>query len=449
MLDSKVWLDINLVGVGTYVNNDLVYLQSQAWTPLIRDLTSNTGRQLTEDDVMYNQNRRRYHAYNRTFVHLPSVVWSQGNFAAGLSTGARSYTAARKVPDFVARFIENGVQQYTVQHDIDYSVNDVKAAHLSFGEIKGSLAYTFHRRNRDMFMAGVSLSKFFSVAGAGANIYDFDFNVDNDSLIAVARLESDLMYTNNPRFNPRGGVGFDIGFTWQRMLSGAEYYYPNSKKMGCRQNAYKWKLGVSVIDIGSVKFDPNDIQFTGYNFDSYDWLNYADTDVDEDNATALVPAEAQPEGVTNPSGRVRSPEKVRLPTFASVQFDYNVWASRFYVNATIIQGIPVSDRKFGLRHANSLSVTPRYETYWFEAALPISLYEYQHPQLGLSLRFGPVTIGSDKLINWFIPSRLYGGDIFAHIKVPIQYHPKCKTKVKGSRGPRLRGRRGGPTDCTY
>mgnify|MGYP006893240918 CR=1 FL=1 len=56
-------------------------------------------------------------------------------------------------------------------------------------------------------------------------------------------------------------------------------------------------------------------------------------------------------------------------------------------------------RKFGIRHANAISHTQRHETYWFEAALPISLDEYRYLQLGLSLRFGPLSVGMDKLMH--------------------------------------------------
>lgn len=435
MLDAEVWLDINIVGVGAYANNDLVYLKDNSWISLLRDLSKvsrgekDDSELPSEDDIGYNQGRNFYHAYNRTFVAAPSAVWSQGDFAAGLAFTGRSYTAVRRVPSYVAQFIENGVTNYTQQHDIDYSVENLRVASLNFAEIKGSFAYTFLKRRRDMFMGGVSLSKFFSIGAAGANISRFDFLVDNDSLANVVSLQSDLMYTSNPRFNPKGGMGIDFGFTYQKMLGEAASYYPNSPKIGCRSVPYKYKLGVSIMDIGAVKFDEDDQQYRAYDFEQYSWLNYADDDVDEDAPLDLFAAQQTSEA----EGEVRKPNKVRLPTFASVQFDYNLWASRIYVNGTIIQGIPVGKKQFGLRHANSLSVTPRYESYWFDVALPLSLYEYQHPQLGLSLRLGPLTIGSDKLISWIKRSDLYGADVYAYLKVPIRYHPKCKSRYGGAK----------------
>jgi len=365
--------------------------------------------------------------YNRNFVTGPSAVWSQGDHAAGLAFGVRSYTSVRRVPSYVGHFIESGVPDFTQQHDIDYSVENLRVASLQFGEIKGSYAYTFLKRRRDMFMGGISISKFISVAGTAANVYQLDFNVDNDSLALLYDVQTDAMYTTNPRMNWKGGMGLDLGFTYQKMIGEAGTYFPNSPKMGCRNVPYLYKLGLSVIDIGSIKFDSDDIQFAGYDFDNYSWEQYASEEVDEDNPLNLFDAL---EANIN-EGQVRKPNKIRLPTYISAQFDYNVWASRFFVNATMIQGLPIGKRKFGIRHANSLSVTPRFETYWFEASLPISLYEYQYPQLGLSLRLGPLSIGTDKLGHWIKRSNLYGADIYFHLKIPLRYHPKCRGRVKG------------------
>ena len=427
ILDAKVWLDINIVGAGSYVNNDLVYLQDQSWLGIARDARRGTIN-IDEDDIQYNQTRRKYHAYNRNFVHALSGVWSQGDFAAGLSTGVRSYTDVRGIPDYVARFIENGVANYTLQHDIDYELQRARITSSNFGEIKGTFAYTFLKRSRDMFMAGVSVSKFFPIAGGGLNIYDVNFNVDNDSLIRYDDFVVDAMYTPNPQFNTGKGWGVDLGFTYQRMLGEASTYYPNSAKYGCRDNSYKYKLGVSIMDIGSIRFPEDQVQYAGYNFSSFNWEDYQDVEVNEDNPTDLF---AQQEN-NIAQGNVRQPNKMSLPTFISAQVDYNLWASRIYVNGTWIQSIPSGRRTFGARHANSLSVTPRYESYWIELALPVSLYEYRYPQLGAALRLGPLTVGTDKLISWLANTNLYGADIYVHLKVPIRSNPKCRGRFRPS-----------------
>lgn len=440
MLDAKVWLDVNIIGFGSYVNNDLVYLKNHSGISAVQSATRGTST-ITDDDIGYNQSRKKYHAYNRNFVAAPSVVWSQGDHAVGLSLGARSYTAIRKVPDYMAQFIENGVPDYTNQHDIDYQANKIRMASLHFAEIKLSYAHTFLKKGEHLFMGGISISKFISIAGAGANVYNFDFRVDNDTVADVNNLEADAMYTPQGEFYGKGGMGLDIGFTYQKMLGNATNYFPNSPKMGCENMDYKYKIGLSIIDIGSLKLNPETVSYAGYDFDDYNWQNYAQAEANEDNVVDLF--EQQETNIGD--GVVKKPWKIQLPTFISGQFDYNLWQSKVYINATIIQGFTPSKKRFGLRHANSLSITPRFESYWFDFALPLSLYEYKYPQLGASMRIGPLTIGTDKLINWITKSKIYGADIYVYLKIPIRYHPSCRSRTKRTRG---RNRNNSPTNCT-
>ena len=426
--------------------NNLVYLKDQRWIDITKDAINDDIR-LTDNDVGYNQGKNKYHAYNRNFVAGPSAVWSQGDFAAAISTGGRSFTAVRSIPEYGGEFIENGIQSYVVQHDIDYTLENFKFASIQFAELKGTFAYTFFKSREDMFMGGISLSKIFSLGGGALNVYDASFYVDDADLLPIGHFEGDAMYTPKGKFNTKGGWGLDLGFTYQKMKGYAMRYYPNSKKMGCNSLPYQYKLGLSIMDIGNVKFGEGDYLFAGYNFDSFDWYDYSNQDVNEDNfTTALQDAESDLSTV-----QVRHPEKIRLPTFISAQFDYNLWASKLYVNATWVQGIPVPKKRFGIRHANSLSVTPRFESFFFDFAIPFSLYEYRYPQMGASIRLGPITIGTDKLWSWIKKQDLYGADIYVHVKLPFRYNPKCKSKMKsnrarGSRGNRNRDR--SPTKCT-
>jgi hypothetical protein len=292
-----------------------------------------------------------------------------------------------------------------------------------------SYAYTFYKKRKDMLMGGISIKKFLSIGGAAANIYNMDFNVRNDSLLSVFELEADGMVTPDPQLYAKGGMGLDLGFTYQKMMSDCSSYYPNSKRMGCRYLPYKYKLGFSIMDIGSVKFDEDNVQFAGYSFQSYDWLQYSDQDVDEDNPLNVF----QNQESSIDEGRVKKPYKIHLPTYISAQGDYNLWASRVYANAAIVQALPISRNKFGVRRANSLMVGVRYESRIFDVSIPLSLYEYRTPQIGLAVRVYCLTIGTDKLFHLMGNSKLYGGDIYAHLKIPIFYHPKCRAHKRSGR----------------
>jgi hypothetical protein len=126
----------------------------------------------------------------------------------------------------------------------------------------------------------------------------------------------------------------------------------------------------------------------GYNLSDVNVLNYDQLTAEAATfPTVLAAHEATPN-----EGLIRDPNRMSLPTSISIQYDRNILPHFFYVNATLSHGIPPTKGAFGPRRAHSLAVTPRIETKWFDAALPISLYEYQKLQLGLSLRFYTLTI---------------------------------------------------------
>lgn len=416
MLDAKTWLDIHIVGAGAYVNNNLVSIENTSFLRL------NQTREIAQEDILYATDRGKYHAYNRDFVQVLSAVWSQGNHAAGLSFGGYAYVDARRIDEPIARFIENGITTFTEQHLTEYSLNRLRANILSYAEGKLSYAYTFHRRQRNMYMAGISYKKIFPLAGGAASIRSLDYNVLNDTALVIRNFDADAMVNAQPEFSMKGGWGLDLGFTYQRMQSGCENYYPNSKRGGCNRLHYKYKIGVSINDIGYAKFNPANMNYVGYELGENLILNYADLTTELETAPEiLVDREATPT-----SGLIRKPEKMSLPTSISVQYDRNIIPSYFYVNATWVHGIPRTKGAFGPRRAHSLSVTPRIETKWVDFALPISLYEYSRLQLGASLRLYCLTIGTDKLLNFFVPHDLYGADIYFHLKVPLFRNPKCK-----------------------
>lgn len=433
MLDAKTWLDINIIGTGTYLNNDFIAAQNTSIRHVYRDIRN--GREISEDIIYFNQNRGRYHAYSRVFAESFIGVWSQGNHAAGISFGGKAFVDVRRIDGTVAQFVENGVSQYTPQHLTDYSLKRVRVNALTYGQAQFSYAYTFQHKQREMFMGGISYKKIFPIVGGALSVRDFSYNVRDDIQMSVFNFEGDVMGVINPEFNFKGGWGIDLGFTYQRMYSDCSNYYPNSKRGGCRRVPYKWKLGVSLIDLGYAKFNPDNVNYVGYNFQSYEWFNYADIDADETNFPNVFEAQE-----SNPSeGVIRKPHKMSLPTYLSVQFDYNIKLNYLFLNATWVHGIPPTKGAFGPRHAHYLSVAPRFEIRWFDLSIPFSLYEYRYPQIGLSARFYFLTLGTDKLLNWIIRSDVYGADFYFYLKVPIFRNPKCRQKGSGKKQRSFRG----------
>jgi len=423
ILDSKTWLDIHIVGAGAFAMNNMAYLKNSSVFSILNNVNDTN---YLANKLRYKRNRRVNSVYNRTFVNALSAVWSQGNHAAGLFFNMRSFTTVRGIPNETIDAIDGAIAGDKFEQNKDYSFRDLNMSSITFGEVQVSYAYTFFKEKQDMLMAGISLKKFVPMLGAAASVYDVRFNQNSDSSLVYLYANMDAMYTNRIAPNFRGGMGFDIGFTYQKMLNYCQSYYPNSRRNSCKTVAYKYKVGASILDIGSVKFDANVIQSRGLriNYDTSYYSNFSN--INEDSIFQVV---SSLDTVLNDE-EIKNSNKIHLPTALSFQFVYNLWKSKVYFNASLMQGFPISNQKFGSRRPNSLMVGFRYESRIFDVSIPFSLYEYHMPQLGFEFRIYCLTIGTDKLLSLFGTTSLYGSDIYAALKIPIFYNPQCRTRAK-------------------
>jgi len=422
MLDSKTWLDIHIVGAGTYAINNMVYLKNSS----VLRAAQATDETYFKSKIRYNRNRRVNAVYNRTFANVLSGVWSQGNNAVGLFFNVRSYTTVRGIPNEAFDVIDGIINDDKFEQNKNYSLRNLNVSSLSFGEVQLSYAHTFYKKRLDMLMGGISIKKFVPILGGAAQIYDVRFNQSSDTSLAYLNADIDAMYTSDILPNFRGGMGFDIGFTYQKMYQYCQNYMPNSRKNGCKAMPYKYKIGVSVLDIGSVKYDDKIVQSRGLRI-NYDTTYYTNLNsVDQDSIFQVV---SSLDSIFNDEN-IRNVRKIQLPTALSLHFDYNLWNSKVFFNASLMQGLPISNQKFGSRRPNSLMVGVRYESRIFDVSIPFSLYNYSMPQLGFEFRLYCLTVGTDKLLSLVGTPSVYGADIYAALKIPIFYNPQCRSKMK-------------------
>jgi hypothetical protein len=63
-----------------------------------------------------------------------------------------------------------------------------------------------------------------------------------------------------------------------------------------------------------------------------------------------------------------------------------------------------------------LSVTPRYETQYFEVNLPVSLYDFRYPRMGVAARIWFLTLGTDNLLGFLNLTDFTGFDLYVSVK---------------------------------
>jgi hypothetical protein len=440
MHSSKQYLDVELFGADGFIQNNLLYQDKSDYS---FGHFFQGGYQFPTHAEDYGTEVRPFYVYNNThpkdMYHQVRIIgpgamliWNRHAFA--ITTGAREVFSVKNMPYDVANFVYLGLN-YAPQHNINY--NDTRpfsSAGLAWAEVGVSYAYIIYNKRVDRISVGASVRRLFGVAGTYASVKNINYVVPDDSTLIINNLDAELgvsapiNYSTNQYESGNtikgGGFGFDVGATYTR-LTRSTYTSYTRKPCAARYDDYIFRVGVSLIDIGRIRFKKNAIKYRIDNQSSY-W-----TDVDTFNPRNIsnfldtVSYQFYGDPTTAYVGDMMS---VWLPSAASVQFDYH-YLGPWYINAVLVYGFNLA--KNSVTRPAELAITPRYETGWFEASLPVSLYDWNLVRMGLALRFYILTIGTEKLGQFFSFSDFTGMDLYFNLKIPLD---KGSCRARGPAG---------------
>ena len=431
MHNSKLWLDIELTGTGMFIQNNYLYLSRSEF--VLWDLFK-PGYVLPSHLEDYGVEVRSFYRYDNSGnknlflnarINGPGVMINWGDHAFGLHTTVRSVSTLRNIPYHLANFLYLGLN-YPPQQDINYhSEKPFLVSQMSWFEAGISYAYKVYEKGFDRFDAGISVRKLFGFAGlymAGDNL---DYIVPDDTTIQINNLKADygfsipVDYSSNepgmitdPLFSG-GGWGFDLGVTYTRLRKVHQQQYFERL---CEQKHmdYVYRIGLSLIDVGGVKFKER-AQTHRIDNRSSTWENLSDFSFQTINQ--LMDTISYKFYGDESAAYTGDRFTLWLPSALSVQFDYHHFKN-WYINGSLF--LPVQFSQISLQRPAMIAITPRYESRWFEANLPVSLYDWHQLRLGLSLRFYILTIGTEKLGPYFGIGNFNGMDIYFTIKIPFE-----------------------------
>lgn len=410
---SHAYRDINVAGASLFFDNDLLYLSKN-------DFKLTRGASQFEDVPMpvHNDNSSYKHGYADVMIQGPSFTAVFGRWAVGLHTAARSVVDFRGISPEMGNFIFQGLD-YMPQQNIVQTEKDVRASGLAWAEAGITIGRVLVQSGQNMFSAAITPRRLIGIAGGGTRVEELSFMVGDSAYFDLENLDASVGYSM-PGWNAGRGWGLNVGFTYKRMKEDVSNHRAFSRQSGCKAPEYKYKIGLSVLDIGSMKFD-RDVEFYQIDGMSLNAANYNDDlPSDTEELDSLINADIGNHITGQNSFRAG------LPTALSFQFDLNI-GHNFYTSATWVQGFSRRN-KLGVQRAGVINVTPRYELRRFEVALPITLYQYKYPRMGLALRFNNVVIGTDRLGPLLFNPDVYGMDLYVSLKYTIFKSRHCKTR---------------------
>lgn len=408
--------DINLAEAGFFFDNNYAFFENRNLFDFTQDLSDKqfeirpniTPETQLEDDAYildFVQDGRRRYATQLTTILGPSFYVRLNNkHRIGLLTRARVMVSARRFP--------NEFSYYNYESSpfgTEFNIDPFQVNAMSWSEIGLNYSYTTPVENGQLSV-GVTLKYL-----QGYEAVYFQNNQTTtyikDSGDAIGLGDLDLSYgftasnlNEDEDFEVQqngSGLGLDLGVTYT---------------IGELENQYDWKIGVALLDLGRIDFstsEQHELQFNqldptiivGEDFEDYNTLEDLSPLVKEFSEQILDDALE-----TFQADKI----SIWLPAALSVQVDRRLTSSVF-LNATLVQGIPF--RSIATESGSFLALTPRYESRWFGAALPVSLYEWQRFRVGAALRLGFLHIGTEHLGSLFTNNDFYGTDFYVALKI--------------------------------
>lgn len=439
MVNSREYCEVNLLTAGISLDNNDIYLKKDEYR--FRELF--TREYQSVDYNMSPDKITMYDHYNHEIkqLHLnmriagPSLMFSYQRHGFAVSNSIRMVLSAHNFPYHVAKFIYEGVD-FRPQQNIEYHAADFQLTHMSWAETAFSYAYRLYYKNMHYLAVGISAKRLMGITGLYLDGRSADYLVPDDTTLIVYNIDADVgisapidrnstsLSLANKYFRGKGW-GFDVGFIYQRNTKYKFVRKSDERTTLCGQTfaAYDYKIGLSVLDFGSINFteqtdkwvfDNVGTVWPGINHTNYRTIADAAGDLGyrfyNDSAAALR----------------ANHFRLFLPTAIAAQFDYHLY-SGFYINTVLMHSL--MGKMPWVYRPSQAAVVPRFESRFFEIDVPFSLYDLKYSRIGVSVRLLFLTVGTDRLgaiMGW---QDFTGMDAYFSLKIPFN-KGTCTAKRK-------------------
>lgn len=412
IVDSRFRTDINLFSMSSSVGNDLYGVK------IFDVFKSGYDFDLEAKKNFSNANN----AVMNTDVMGPSVMF---NIAPKHTLAV--YTRARAVLNVID---VNGkvINDITKDNSTSFpsaTLGSPNAVGNSWGEFGISYAAVLYQKGQHFLKGGITAKYLQGVANyhlqaTGVTMaYNEDLILPQNSTYtttgtAIYGSSQDFVTNSDVDIDSKSnGFGVDLGlvYEWRPDYDASRADINDLKYV----NKYKLRFGLSLNDLGSMKYDKGVRN-------SYD-LNKTITQDDYNGADNFDEFLKDNYPATVVNGAVKS----KLPTAIHADVDWNIH-NKFYLNANGDIGMVTKTKLNQNSIGNRVSLTPRYESKWFSFYVPVSYMDYsKQTQIGVGLRTGVFFIGSGSIISNVISNNSKAADFHLGVKIPV-YQTKAKDK---------------------
>lgn len=424
LVNSQLYYDVNLLAGDIFLDNNFLFIHKKDFG-LFKFLKKNPDLPSTDvpgEGLDYNRSSDFIRGFVQTDFLGPSFSIVLDDQAFGLSTRVVTMTSVTDLPEYLGELMFEGLQ-YDTLYGQPQNNGPFSAASAGWWEVGLTYAKDLKKSRFDKWSFGVNVRQLWGYAGAYLSNKNAEYTIVNDSVIDIRNLDAGigfsipLDYETNAFPDPgktfRGrGTVLDIGITYTKNQTVST----NRDFKNFCQYEYEevlYKVGVSLLNIGGLRFSEN-AQDHYYNNVSADWQE-ADT-LEYTNINTLTRQLSEIFYGDPNASKVADKFTLGMPAALSIQGDYNYYPN-WHISSLVV--LPLRLRDAQLIRPGQALVSLRYETEKIEVALPVSLYDFKKPRIGLSARFYYFTLGTDKLGGFFGFDDFYGMDIYFSAKFYI------------------------------
>ncbi len=445
IVDGRMKFDMNLLGLNVMAYNNYIGIDRSA-LKRTKDANGNTTFDAFNDPNFANNyltektNSSDKGIYFSNRITGPSfMVNLNRKNAIALTTGVRNYINIDGISPELAKLAYNEFK-YPSLWVQNLQNKNLSIQEMSWAEYGLTFAHVFKDDNEHYFKAGATVKLLQGIQSAYVFVSDLNYNFQTKDTLSIFNSDVNYGHSDNLKLNeiPIGktgtgtnifdysqsypGIGFDFGvvYEWRPDYKKYKYDMDGQKDLWRKdKNKYKLKIGLSVTDIGSIKFKKGGI------------ANDFQANVSLWNLKPISPktiGEFDDTLASRYGTNGESSYRMNLPTAISVQIDYQIWKD-FYVNLTPFLAFQYKKNDTKVHDISSIAITPRWDHKWFGVFVPVQYNFFDGFRLGAAVRLGPLVVGTSNLSPIIGQKTIYGADVYTMIKIPVPYgKPKDKDK---------------------
>ncbi len=437
IVDNRYKFDMNIAGFDSYFNNNYLKFNNDFFLrrTYSKDPYNSAFSYVKQDQVsQLLAVKERVQAGVKTNIQLPLsfMVTTGKKSAIAFTLNNRSVMQVSGMNTQTAEIFYSELKNPSL-YNTPMNNDGLRANFLSWQE--ANLTYgTVLLNTGHHFIKGAFTGKLMA-ASAGAyiqadqltlNFQDQNHVTIQSPLIHYARTEhADIqdiktreLFNNIENYQ----FGWDAGLIYE--LRGSlknKKFVDYDLKTQLRQdvNKYILRIGVAIVDVGNFNFQRKPLtRDHSANINNWDFSNVKAGSLSQFD----VPYSKLVQYTTDTSSLFT----YKLPTALTANIDLHLFEG-FYVNLATKQPLENFGKKTstGLVSEKWVALTPRFESRLLGVYVPISNM-YNRTNIGLTVRFGPVYVGSNNFYHILSNGRSPEADIHAGFKISIAYGAPSK-----------------------